>query len=146
MLDWLPPLLASSLVILALNLALLGQRRREQRDRWDRWLLRELAHLGRPATRRARQVPLTPLTCTAQARSRAVGPLRRSRPRPLATYNGAMRRAAVVLILGFLFVDFVFFHDLLKPGEITTLPQYMTGLLSILVFAVCVQALRSPRR
>ncbi len=40
--DWLPPLLAASLAILMLNLALLAQRRRERRDRWDRRLLREL--------------------------------------------------------------------------------------------------------
>ena len=58
-----------------------------------------------------------------------------------------MRRPlAVVLILGFLAVDFLFFHDVLKPGEITTLPQYMTGLLSILVFAVCTQSLLKPKR
>lgn len=53
---------------------------------------------------------------------------------------------AVVLILGFLAVDFLFFHDVLKPGEVTTLPQYMTGLLSILVFAVCAQSLLTQRR
>ena len=38
---------------------------------------------------------------------------------------------AVVVMFGFLFVDFLFFHDLLKPGEVTTLPQYLTGALSI---------------
>lgn len=58
-----------------------------------------------------------------------------------------MRRTlAVLLIVGFLVVDFLFFHDVLKPGEITTLPQYMTGLLSILVFAVCAQSLLRPKR
>jgi hypothetical protein len=56
------------------------------------------------------------------------------------------RETAVVLILGFLFVDFLFFHDLLKPGEVTTPPQYMTGLLSILVFAACARSLLNPRR
>ena len=62
-------------------------------------------------------------------------------------YNRGMRRTlAVVLIVGFLFVDFLFFHDLLKPGEVTTLPQYMTGFLSILVFVVCAQSLLKPRR
>jgi hypothetical protein len=35
-------LLAASLAILLLNLALLAQRRRERRGRWDRRLLREL--------------------------------------------------------------------------------------------------------
>jgi hypothetical protein len=47
----------------------------------------------------------------------------------------------VGLIAGFLAVDFLFFHDILKTGEATTLPQYMTGFLSILVFAVCSQSL-----
>lgn len=51
-----------------------------------------------------------------------------------------------MLILGFFAVDFLFFHDLLKPGEVTTLPQYMTGFLSILIFAVCAQTLLKPRR
>jgi hypothetical protein len=50
------------------------------------------------------------------------------------------------LILGFLAVDFLFFHDLLKPGEVTTLPQYMTGFLSVIVFAVCAQSLLAQRR
>lgn len=53
---------------------------------------------------------------------------------------------AVVLILGFLTADFLFFHDLLKSGEVTTLPQYLTGFLSVLVFAVCAQSLLKPRR
>ena len=41
------------------------------------------------------------------------------------------------LIVGFLAVDFLFFHDIFKAGEVTTVPQYMTGLLSIVVFARC---------
>jgi hypothetical protein len=58
-----------------------------------------------------------------------------------------MRRALdTSLILGFLAVDFLFFHDLLKPGEVTTLPQYMTGFLSVIVFAVCAQSLLAQRR
>jgi hypothetical protein len=53
-----------------------------------------------------------------------------------------MRRALDVgLIVGFLAVDFLFFHDLLKPGEVTTLPQYMTGVLSVAVLAICGQSL-----
>ena len=40
--DWLTPFLVASLAILLLNLALLGQRRRERRSRWDRRLSREL--------------------------------------------------------------------------------------------------------
>jgi hypothetical protein len=43
---------------------------------------------------------------------------------------------AVTLIVGFLLVDFLFFHDLLKPGEVITFPQYLTGLLSIPVILV----------
>ena len=50
------------------------------------------------------------------------------------------------LIFGFLAVDFLFFHDLFKAGEVTTLPQYMTGFLSILVFAVCAQSLLKSGR
>jgi hypothetical protein len=41
------------------------------------------------------------------------------------------------LIVGFLAVDFLFFHDVFKAGEVTTLPQYVTGVLSIGVFALC---------
>jgi hypothetical protein len=59
-----------------------------------------------------------------------------------------MRKAMDVgLIVGFLLVDFLFFHDIFKTGEVTTLPQYMTGVLSILVLAVCSQSLlKSGRR
>ena len=48
-----------------------------------------------------------------------------------------MKKAlAVGLILGFLLVDFLFFHDVLKPGEIVTFPQYLTGVLSIPVVLI----------
>ncbi len=47
----------------------------------------------------------------------------------------------VVLILGFLFVDFIFFHDVFKPGETTSVGQWLTGILSILVFIVSIQSL-----
>jgi hypothetical protein len=48
-----------------------------------------------------------------------------------------MKKAlAVTLIAGFLVVDFLFFHDILKPGEVITFPQYLTGLLSIPVILV----------
>ena len=50
------------------------------------------------------------------------------------------------LIVGFLAVDFLFFHDIFKAGEVTTLPQYMTGALSIVVFAVCSQSLLNLHR
>jgi len=58
-----------------------------------------------------------------------------------------MRRVLDVgLIVGFLAVDFLFFHDIFKAGEATTLPQYMTGFLSILVFAICTQSLLKSGR
>jgi len=47
----------------------------------------------------------------------------------------------ILLILGFLVVDFLFFHDFLKAGEMITLPQYLTGILSILVFIISIQSL-----
>ena len=47
----------------------------------------------------------------------------------------------IVLILGFLVIDFFFFHDFFKASEITTLPQYLTGLLSIPVFGISIQSL-----
>jgi len=47
----------------------------------------------------------------------------------------------VVLILGFLFVDFLFFHDVFKPGEFTSVAQYLTGVLSIPVFVISIQSL-----
>lgn len=52
----------------------------------------------------------------------------------------------VGLIVGFLAVDLLFFHDVFKAGEVTTLPQYMTGFLSILVFAICSQSLLKSGR
>jgi hypothetical protein len=52
----------------------------------------------------------------------------------------------VVLILGFLFVDFIFFHDVFKPGETTSIGQWLTGILSILVIVVSIQALLAPNR
>jgi len=45
------------------------------------------------------------------------------------------------LILGFLFVDFLFFHDILKTAETITLPQYLTGLLSLPVFIISIRSL-----
>ena len=43
---------------------------------------------------------------------------------------------AIVLIVGFASVDILFFHDILKPGEVVTFPQYLTGLLSIPVMVL----------
>lgn len=47
----------------------------------------------------------------------------------------------ILLILGFLVVDFLFFHDFFKTGEEINLPQYLTGLLSIPVLIISVQSL-----
>jgi hypothetical protein len=47
----------------------------------------------------------------------------------------------IVLILGFMFVDLIFFHDVFKPGENTSLGQWLTGILSILVFVVSIKSL-----
>lgn len=53
-----------------------------------------------------------------------------------------MRKTAyIVLIVGFLAVDFFFFHDFFKPGEMISLPQYLTGFLSLIVFALALPAL-----
>lgn len=64
-----------------------------------------------------------------------------------ADYNGPMIRVVdVTLIVGFLLVDLFFFHDVFKPGESTSLPQRMTGLLSLGVFAICGQSLLKSAR
>jgi hypothetical protein len=47
----------------------------------------------------------------------------------------------ITLIIGFLAVDFLFFHDLLKPGETITPPQYLTGILSVPIILLSVQSL-----
>ena len=58
-----------------------------------------------------------------------------------------MRRILDIgLIVGFLAVDFLFFHDVFKTGEVTTAPQYMTGFLSVLVFATCSESLLKSAR
>jgi hypothetical protein len=58
-----------------------------------------------------------------------------------------MRRVLDIgLIVGFLAVDFLFFHDSFKTGDVTTVPQYMTGLLSVLVFAMCSESLLKSAR
>jgi hypothetical protein len=53
-----------------------------------------------------------------------------------------MRRLLnVSLIVGFLFVDMLFFHDMFKPGEVITLAQYLTGFLSIPVIVISSESL-----
>ena len=62
-------------------------------------------------------------------------------------YNGSMRKVLdIVLILGFLFVDLIFFHDVFKAGETTSLGQWLTGILSIPVIIVSLQSLLKPSR
>ena len=53
---------------------------------------------------------------------------------------------AIVMIVGFLAVDFFFFHDALKPHEVITLPQYLTGILSIPVMFLAGQAFLDKRK
>ena len=48
-------------------------------------------------------------------------------------WNNMNKVLNIVLILGFLLVDFFFFHDILKAGEVLTTPQYLTGILSVIV-------------
>jgi hypothetical protein len=52
----------------------------------------------------------------------------------------------VVLIAGFLLVDFLFFHDIFKAGETITLPQYLTGILSVVVIIMSIGSLLKSRR
>ncbi|CAN5747516.1 hypothetical protein BH11PAT2_BH11PAT2_01300 [soil metagenome] len=47
----------------------------------------------------------------------------------------------VVLIAGFLAVDFLLFHDIFKVGEAITGAQYLVGILSIIVIARALQSL-----
>jgi hypothetical protein len=50
--------------------------------------------------------------------------------------NVVKKGLAVFLIVGFLLVDFLFFHDILKPGEAITFPQFLTGILSVPVLVL----------
>lgn len=51
----------------------------------------------------------------------------------------------IVLVLGFLFVDLIFFHDVFKPGETTSVGQWLTGILSIPVIIMSIQSLLGSR-
>lgn len=47
-----------------------------------------------------------------------------------------MKKAVnIVLIVGFLVVDWLLFHDIFKAGETHSTTDYLTGFLSLLVFA-----------
>lgn len=50
----------------------------------------------------------------------------------------------IILILGFLFVDFLFFHDIFKSGETTSVGQWLTGILSIPVIVLSLRSLLLP--
>ena len=66
---------------------------------------------------------------------------------PAPSTIGSMRRLVdMTLIAGFLLVDLFFFHDVFKPGESTSLAQWMTGFLSIGVFAICARSLLKSAR
>lgn len=47
---------------------------------------------------------------------------------------------SLLLIVGFLVVDFLYFHDIFKPGETITIAQYLTGALSIIVIGWAAQS------
>ncbi|HVW23124.1 MAG TPA: hypothetical protein VHB51_01385 [Candidatus Saccharimonadales bacterium] len=51
---------------------------------------------------------------------------------------------SAALVLGFLFVDFLFFHDIFKAGESTSLAQYLTGVLSVPVIVIAALNLLKP--
>lgn len=51
----------------------------------------------------------------------------------------------IVLIVGFLGADWLFFHDLFKPGETASPAQMFVGLLSVLVFITSATAIARPR-
>jgi hypothetical protein len=47
----------------------------------------------------------------------------------------------IILIIGFLFVDFILFHDIFKPGEQHSVVEYLTGALSIIVIIKSAQSI-----
>lgn len=47
----------------------------------------------------------------------------------------------IILIVGFLVVDWLIFHDIFKAGETYTVTEFLTGILSLLVFFVSGKAL-----
>ncbi len=51
----------------------------------------------------------------------------------------------ILLIVGFAAVDGLFFHDLFKPGEVTSVPQILTGMLSLIVIYKSFKSLMPDR-
>ena len=47
----------------------------------------------------------------------------------------------IILILGFLFVDLLLFHDILKEWQTYTVVDYLIGVLSIPVIIMSLQSL-----
>jgi hypothetical protein len=47
----------------------------------------------------------------------------------------------IILIIGFLFVDLILFHDIFKVGEQYTVVDFLTGALSIIVIIKSAQSL-----
>lgn len=60
----------------------------------------------------------------------------RRRPSRRKREGNVKKALAIALIVGFLLVDFLFFHDIFKAGEAVTFAQYLTGVLSIPVLVV----------
>jgi uncharacterized membrane protein len=47
----------------------------------------------------------------------------------------------IILIGGFIIVDWLIFHDFLKAGEMYTVTEYLTGLLSLVVIVTSLRSL-----
>jgi hypothetical protein len=51
------------------------------------------------------------------------------------SYNQDMDKTLnILLVVGFLVVDWLIFHDIFKGGETYTVTEFLTGALSLLVF------------
>jgi hypothetical protein len=57
-------------------------------------------------------------------------------------YNGHVSKFInIIFIMGFIAVDWLTFHDFLKSGEVYTLTEYLTGILSLIVIVTSLQSL-----
>ena len=83
---------------------------------------------------------------SAFAAYKCVSGLHRRMPKSPQERGNVKNALAVALIVGFLLVDFLFFHDILKAGEAVTFAQYLTGVLSIPVLVVSALFLRGDVR
>jgi len=58
-----------------------------------------------------------------------------------------MNRAVyLVLVVGFVILDWMRFHDFNKPGEVLTTADWLTGFLSLLVFYLAIDPLVNTRQ